>query len=139
MFYSKQIKYKKKKDNNYYYELLDRVCAMPKSIESSTGIDLGQHQHDHHHHQQQQHHHHNHLQAINDSSSLDRAAAVTSGGGGAGGNALGKKYRHQNYSKNIYIGTKNAEKWEFTRTKLAFKNDVEFVSYLLTLADTNYR
>lgn len=51
---------------------------------------------------------------------------------------VGKKYRHQNYSKNIYIGTKNAEKWELTRTKLSFKNDVEFVSYLLTLADTDF-
>lgn len=51
---------------------------------------------------------------------------------------LSKKYRHQNYSKNIYIGTKNAEKWEITRTKLSFKNDVEFVSYLLTLADNDF-
>lgn len=50
----------------------------------------------------------------------------------------GKKYRHQNYSKNIYIGTKNAEKWELTRTKLSFKNDVEFVSYLLTLAENDF-
>lgn len=50
----------------------------------------------------------------------------------------GKKYRHQNYSKNIYIGTKNAEKWELTRTKLSFKNDVEFVTYLLTLAENDF-
>lgn len=50
----------------------------------------------------------------------------------------GKKYRHQNYSKNIYIGTKNAEKWELTRTKLSFKNDVEFVTYLLALAESDY-
>lgn len=50
----------------------------------------------------------------------------------------GKKYRHQNYSKNIYIGTKNAEKWELTRTKLSFKNDVEFVTYLLALAETDF-
>lgn len=47
-----------------------------------------------------------------------------------------KKFRHQNYNKNIYIGTKNAEKWEKTRTRLSFKNDVEFVSYLLKLADS---
>lgn len=47
----------------------------------------------------------------------------------------GKKFRHQNYNKNIYIGTKNAEKWELTRARLAFKNDVEFVAYLLKLAD----
>lgn len=48
-----------------------------------------------------------------------------------------KKYRqnHQNFSKNIYIGTKNAEKWEKMRTVLSFKNDVEFVSYLLQLAE----
>lgn len=50
----------------------------------------------------------------------------------------GKKYRHQNYSKNIYIGTKNAEKWELTRTKLSFKNDVEFVTYLLALAENDF-
>lgn len=46
-----------------------------------------------------------------------------------------RKYRHQNYSKNIYIGTKNAEKWESVRSVLSFKNDVEFVSYLLKLAE----
>ncbi|XP_037932057.1 probable cyclin-dependent serine/threonine-protein kinase DDB_G0292550 [Teleopsis dalmanni] len=73
------------------------------------------------------------------------------GGGGGGGSSLcsvgggsvagstsaseRKKYRHQNYSKNIYIGTKNAEKWEHTRSRLQFKNDVEFVAYLLNLAD----
>lgn len=51
---------------------------------------------------------------------------------------VGKKYRHQNYSKNIYIGTKNAEKWELTRAKLSFKNDVEFVTYLLALAENDF-
>ncbi|KAL9879433.1 uncharacterized protein ACN2A1_011399 isoform 1-T1 [Glossina fuscipes fuscipes] len=77
------------------------------------------------------------------------------GGGGGGGGGSGslcgvpasassyalsnerKKYRHQNYSKNIYIGTKNAEKWEHMRTRLQFKNDVEFVAYLLNLADND--
>lgn len=54
------------------------------------------------------------------------------------GLGAGKKYRHQNYSKNIYIGTKNAEKWELTRTKLSFKNDVEFVTYLLALAENDF-
>lgn len=48
-----------------------------------------------------------------------------------------KRYRHQNYSKNIYIGTKNAERWEKVRSVLSFKNDVEFVSYLLKLAETD--
>lgn len=50
----------------------------------------------------------------------------------------GKNVRHQHqiFSKNIYIGTKNAEKWEKTRTRLAFKNDVEFVTYLLSLSDS---
>lgn len=43
--------------------------------------------------------------------------------------------RHQNYSKNVYIGTRNAEKWEKIRSDLSFKNDVEFVSYLLSLAE----
>ncbi|KNC32711.1 hypothetical protein FF38_02711 [Lucilia cuprina] len=73
-------------------------------------------------------------------------------GGGGGGSLCGvpssassyalsaaerKKYRHQNFSKNIYIGTKNAEKWEYMRTRLHFKNDVEFVAYLLNLADND--
>lgn len=46
------------------------------------------------------------------------------------------RHQHQIFSKNIYIGTKNAEKWERTRTRLAFKNDVEFVTYLLHLTDS---
>ncbi|KAL5278033.1 hypothetical protein ACFFRR_002962 [Megaselia abdita] len=46
------------------------------------------------------------------------------------------RHQHQIFSKNIYIGTKNAEKWERTRTRLAFKNDVEFVTYLLNLTDS---
>lgn len=50
--------------------------------------------------------------------------------------SLSKKNRHhQNYSKNIYIGTKNAEKWDNIRTNLSFKNDVEFVTYLLELSE----
>lgn len=61
-------------------------------------------------------------------SSLDNRGSVTS---------IGKKFRHQNYSKNIYIGTKNAEKWELIRSKLTFKNDVEFVCYLLKLAEND--
>ncbi|XP_055680909.1 uncharacterized protein LOC129788688 [Lutzomyia longipalpis] len=48
-----------------------------------------------------------------------------------------KKFRHQNFSKNIYIGTRNAEKWDTFRSSLAFKNDVEFVSYLLKLAEND--
>lgn len=64
------------------------------------------------------------------------AAGGSIGSGvGGGANSTSRKYRHQNYSKNIYIGTKNAEKWEFTRSRLQFKNDVEFVAYLLNLAD----
>ena len=47
-----------------------------------------------------------------------------------------KKYRHQHFSKNIYIGTKNAEKWDYLRNNLQFKNDVEFVTFLLKLAET---
>ncbi|XP_054086661.1 uncharacterized protein LOC105208960 isoform X1 [Zeugodacus cucurbitae] len=61
------------------------------------------------------------------------SAAGTTGSG----HSERKKYRHQNYSKNIYIGTKNAEKWEHTRTRLQFKNDVEFVTYLLNFADND--
>lgn len=50
-----------------------------------------------------------------------------------------RKYRHQNFSKNIYIGTKNAEKWDTLRNLLLFKNDVEFVSFLLRLAEVDDR
>lgn len=46
-----------------------------------------------------------------------------------------KKFRHQNFSKNIYIGTKNAERWDDLRNTFQFKNDVEFVSFLLTTAE----
>lgn len=69
---------------------------------------------------------------------------ITAGGGKQSSRSIthsrevhgGKKFRHQNYNKNIYIGTKNAEKWEKTRARLALKNDVDFVSYLLKLAAT---
>lgn len=61
------------------------------------------------------------------------------GGGSVASGCGGKKYRHQRYSKNIYIGTKNAEKWDLTRNKHSFKNDVEFVCYLLKLADRDFR
>lgn len=50
-----------------------------------------------------------------------------------------RKYRHQNFSKNIYIGTKNAEKWDTLRNLLQFKNDVEFVTFLLRLAEVDDR
>lgn len=50
-----------------------------------------------------------------------------------------KKFRHQNFSKNIYIGTKNAERWDNLRNNLQFKNDVEFVSFLLTTAENEAR
>lgn len=46
-----------------------------------------------------------------------------------------KNKRHDNYNKNIYIGTKNAQKWEMLRTKLQCKNDVEFVTHLLNLME----
>jgi hypothetical protein len=46
-----------------------------------------------------------------------------------------RKFRHQNFSKNIYIGTKNAERWDNLRNLFQFKNDVEFVSFLLTTAE----
>lgn len=50
-----------------------------------------------------------------------------------------KKFRHQNFSKNIYIGTKNAERWDNLRNLFQFKNDVEFVSFLLTTAENDAR
>ncbi|CRK91203.1 CLUMA_CG004886, isoform A, partial [Clunio marinus] len=50
-----------------------------------------------------------------------------------------KKFRHQHFSKNIYIGTKNAERWDSLRNLFQFKNDVEFVSFLLTSAENEAR
>lgn len=50
-------------------------------------------------------------------------------------NASSKSKRHDNYNKNIYIGTKNAQKWDMLRTKLQCKNDVEFVTHLLNLME----
>ena len=50
-----------------------------------------------------------------------------------------KKFRHQNFSKNIYIGTRNAERWDNLRNLFQFKNDVEFVSFLLTTAENEAR
>lgn len=50
-------------------------------------------------------------------------------------NTISKNKRHDNYNKNIYIGTKNAQKWEMLRTKLQCKNDVEFVTHLLNLME----
>lgn len=75
---------------------------------------------------------------INSATPAGAASASAPLSAAAAAAIAGKKYRHQNYSKNIYIGTKNAEKWEITRTKLSFKNDVEFVSYLLTLAENDF-
>lgn len=49
--------------------------------------------------------------------------------------AVIKNRRHDTYNKNIYIGTKNAQKWEMLRTKLQCKNDVEFVTHLLNLME----
>jgi hypothetical protein len=50
-----------------------------------------------------------------------------------------RKFRHQNFSKNIYIGTKNAERWDNLRNLFQFKNDVEFVSFLLSTAENEAR
>lgn len=63
------------------------------------------------------------------------AAAASASTSGGSPNNIGKRFQHQNFNKNIYIGTKNAEKWERTRIRLGLKNDVEFVTYLLKLAD----
>jgi hypothetical protein len=49
-----------------------------------------------------------------------------------------RRLRHQNFSKNIYIGTKNAERWDLVRSGLKFKNDVEFVSFLLRMAESGH-
>lgn len=57
----------------------------------------------------------------------------------SGGGSPNKKFRHQNFSKNIYIGTKNAERWDNLRNLFQFKNDVEFVSFLLNTAENEAR
>lgn len=59
-----------------------------------------------------------------------------SGGSNSGAN---KKFRHQNFSKNVYIGTRNAERWDNLRNLFQFKNDVEFVSFLLSTAEKEAR
>ena len=46
-----------------------------------------------------------------------------------------QRFSHQSFSKNIYIGTKNAEKWDNLRNLFQYKNDVEFVSFLLNSAE----
>lgn len=122
---------------------MDTDYAMPKSIETSSEFDFSN----------EPPHQPSHASASSQGGAA--AAAVGAGSGGAeqeqqppslsvavataaaavvaASNC--KKYRHQNYSKNIYIGTKNAEKWEKVRSVLSFKNDVEFVSYLLRLSE----
>lgn len=102
---------------------------MPKSIETSSEFDFSNEPHQQSNasgssQQQQQQGHGKEQQPLSVAAAAAAAAASNS-----------KKYRHQNYSKNIYIGTKNAEKWEKVRSILSFKNDVEFVSYLLKLAE----
>lgn len=57
------------------------------------------------------------------------------GGGGGGGQTTPKKFNHENFSKSIYIGTKNAERWDMLRTQMKYKNDVEFVTFLLNLVE----
>lgn len=121
---------------------------MPKSIENSSDFDfsndlpLSQHQLQ----QQQplqtlQHQQQTTVPAPASANSQSSASSATPKAGpsataAAAAAAASKKFRHQNYSKNIYIGTKNAERWETTkRASLSFKNDVEFVSYLLKLAE----
>lgn len=105
---------------------------MPKSIESSSEFDFNVNN------EQQQHNQLSNASASShgkDSQSQQSQIPVAVAAAAAAAAVNSKKYRHQNYSKNIYIGTKNAEKWEKVRSVLAFKNDVEFVSYLLRLAE----
>lgn len=65
----------------------------------------------------------------NNSSNSSNGATVA-----AAANAS-KNRRHDTYNKNIYIGTKNAQKWEMLRMKMQCKNDVEFVTHLLNLME----
>lgn len=71
---------------------------------------------------------------INNSSQNSNAS-----GGSSSGGCPSRKFRHQNFSKNIYIGTKNAERWDNLRNIFQFKNDVEFVSFLLNTAEREAR
>jgi hypothetical protein len=78
-------------------------------------------------------------------SSVASAASPSPGGVVMATTATGKqqaitnrRLRHQSFSKNIYIGTRNAERWDLVRTGLKFKNDVEFVSFLLRLAESGH-
>lgn len=127
---------------------------MPKSIEASLEYDFSNEQATQHsqsqsnasvsshgHGKQQQQQQQDPISVAVATAAVAAAAAAAasassnnSNSGGAGGTSS-KRYRHQNYSKNIYIGTKNAERWEKVRSVLSFKNDVEFVSYLLKLAE----
>lgn len=90
--------------------------------------------------------------AFNQNSSSSTSSLVANGTGlinnsnqnsnGSGGSSSGsptKKFRHQNFSKNIYIGTKNAERWDNLRNIFQFKNDVEFVTFLLNTAENEAR
>lgn len=106
---------------------------MPKSIETSSEFDFSN---------EPSHPHPSNASVSSHGSGKEQqqqlppqnlSMAVAAAAAAAASNC--KKYRHQNYSKNIYIGTKNAEKWEKVRSVLSFKNDVEFVCYLLKLAE----
>lgn len=90
--------------------------------------------------------------AFNQNSSSSTSSHIANGTGlinnsnqnsnGSGGSSSGsptKKFRHQNFSKNIYIGTKNAERWDNLRNIFQFKNDVEFVTFLLNTAENEAR
>lgn len=91
--------------------------------------------------------------AFNQNSSSSTSSHVTANGtglinnsnqnsnasGGSSNNSPNKKFRHQNFSKNIYIGTKNAERWDNLRNIFQFKNDVEFVTFLLNTAECEAR
>lgn len=100
---------------------------MPKSIETSSEFDFS----NEHQHQSQS----NASASSHGGKQQQQQQDQISGAVAAAASNSSKRYRHQNFSKNIYIGTKNAEKWEKVRSVLSFKNDVEFVSYLLKLAE----
>lgn len=88
--------------------------------------------------------------AFNQNSSSSTSSLVANGTGlinissqnsnaSGGSNSANKKFRHQNFSKNVYIGTRNAERWDNLRNLFQFKNDVEFVSFLLNTAEKEAR
>lgn len=77
----------------------------------------------------------NNNNSLNNSSNKKRLPRGDGAASVIGGANSIKKLKHESYNKSIYIGTKNAEKWDKLKNKLKYKNDVEFVTFLLNLVE----